>query len=808
MFFVFLPVLFYLSVALGIVWIVKKLGRSSGRDEITDAGYLERAVSEIAGKLSVQPDITAAGLLDYFRGRLAAVRGTASTAPLPAVSTVPAVQVPSVPSGMSFSNWYRDQSINILLYIGAFLIVITATIIVAFQWGTLSGTAKSLLLSLGTVGFLVSGSWLFSKPRTSQAGVVFTAVGTVLIHFSGMAWHSFVLMPSGISFGPVWLITSVVTLATSVLLIRLTGSRIFAYLLAYGTVSFMFALVYTGELADEFYIPVTHLAALILTIVRSRISSLSDRNNRLLAPLSYASSVMVPASLVYGLFTVALRGDWYTVPTSVGILTAIIYYAYLYISLATPAYLSAVEGLIPLFLLTALGTYHLSNTGLTLVFTALILTYAGMVWEFAARGRTMDAEATGIIALFIGTLVLLLANIGSVGPWYLFAVSMATATAAFVTSATLAKLWYVLAGSFALLSAIPRLSGALFPGYGTGMLSGFMAFVCFVFFNVRSVSLPDGDKRTAPSLASSALFALAGLIFFGHDMVMYFMGTVLITLGIMLVAFRRGDSRIAAAGYVSWYWSANTALQAFGIPREYQQYLLFANAVLMYGFTYLVPGFALYLRNTSYLFMAVAVFRFWHTIFGVYTVIPDVVGGLMGISRTLGLVLSGLYAYEFTRTRYRHLPYAAVIAFTAALTWQLKLAGVTDSLAYCILWGSVLAGMGYALRNRDKRPVLSAFAELVGSFLLLVPSFINSFGADGYRWAIAMGLVGLAYIAYGNTASRREFVYAGSVALISAVVSRSYSYIAGLEKWMITGILGLGFLVLALYLLFRRQDKS
>lgn len=62
-------------------------------------------------------------------------------------------QKQSLQIGLMWSRWYSDNSINLLLYVGAFLIVASAAIFVGFQWDAMPGLIKASAFSLVTLAF-------------------------------------------------------------------------------------------------------------------------------------------------------------------------------------------------------------------------------------------------------------------------------------------------------------------------------------------------------------------------------------------------------------------------------------------------------------------------------------------------------------------------------------------------------------------------------------------------------------------------------------------------------------------------------
>jgi hypothetical protein len=112
------------------------------------------------------------------------------------------------------THWYSNNSINLLLYIGAFLIVASASIFVGFQWETIPGVTKAVLLRLTAIAFFGFGAWFYSLPKIKTAGGVFIAIFAILIPVAGAAWYTFYLQYAGVPYGIVWFITSIIGLVS------------------------------------------------------------------------------------------------------------------------------------------------------------------------------------------------------------------------------------------------------------------------------------------------------------------------------------------------------------------------------------------------------------------------------------------------------------------------------------------------------------------------------------------------------------------------------------------------------------------
>ena len=78
-------------------------------------------------------------------------------------------------------GWLVEQQANLLLYLGAFLTVVAALILVGASGEVMGGGPKMALLSAYTLAFLTAGAASMRFPRVRQAGLVFFGVGSLLV---------------------------------------------------------------------------------------------------------------------------------------------------------------------------------------------------------------------------------------------------------------------------------------------------------------------------------------------------------------------------------------------------------------------------------------------------------------------------------------------------------------------------------------------------------------------------------------------------------------------------------------------------
>ena len=159
-------------------------------------------------------DASAARLREHYGRRRAELVGPAP----PVASTTPPVAAdrlapPSPPAARrphaaAIGDWATRRQADVLLYVGAFLLVISALIFASSQDEALSGGWRVVLLVAYTAGFLLAGWLLRRRARVREAGPVFLAIGALMTPLNFLLLHSEVLSDQGVPGALVWFIAS------------------------------------------------------------------------------------------------------------------------------------------------------------------------------------------------------------------------------------------------------------------------------------------------------------------------------------------------------------------------------------------------------------------------------------------------------------------------------------------------------------------------------------------------------------------------------------------------------------------------
>ncbi|MCC7543683.1 hypothetical protein IT415_03180 [bacterium] len=210
---------------------------------------------------------------------------------------------PPVPS-LAERSRKMMQNANVLLYLGAFLIVIAAGTFVGSNYGSIDSMTKVVMLGALTAAFYISGLCLYRLTKRFQpAGITFAAIGLLMVPLVGLAVQT--LLYDGQPAAPIWLATTAIALVLQLLTYALIRKSYIVYFSALTTVSLFQSLTATLEAPVYWYgwvMMLTSLAYIFLARV------MKDR--QLVEALDVSAQVFVPISVVLSLLGWEEFGSW------------------------------------------------------------------------------------------------------------------------------------------------------------------------------------------------------------------------------------------------------------------------------------------------------------------------------------------------------------------------------------------------------------------------------------------------------------------------------------------------------------------
>ncbi len=185
-----------------------------------------------ARRLREQYEERRAGLLTPAGQRPAATAEPTSSAPAPAPARPLGGPDPTPPPAprqtTSVGEWAARRQADVLLYVGAFLLVISALIFVSSQDEALGGAWRVAILAVYTVAFMLGGLLLQRWPRVREAGPAFLAIGALMTPLNFLLLHNEVLSDREVAGELVWFIASLYSAAFYGLLFAAGAGRLYA----------------------------------------------------------------------------------------------------------------------------------------------------------------------------------------------------------------------------------------------------------------------------------------------------------------------------------------------------------------------------------------------------------------------------------------------------------------------------------------------------------------------------------------------------------------------------------------------------
>jgi hypothetical protein len=245
--------------------------------------------------------------LEAATGR--SIRATVVTAARPATVAVPpplsegsmpARVAPSPkPAGPSFAETFftPERAPSLLLYVGAFLVVVAALIFVNVSGQQISDSVRLALMIVGTLGFLAGGLLCHRIPRVEEAGRTFLVIGALLVPLDFGAYYALVAHVSPFTSPAMWVLGSLVAAGLYAMLGITAYGRAYCYLFFVASLSALAGLAVLLELPSAWFM-VPFAAYPIAVQLAERLGG--ERALRLVAPLELPARFLIPATIVFG----------------------------------------------------------------------------------------------------------------------------------------------------------------------------------------------------------------------------------------------------------------------------------------------------------------------------------------------------------------------------------------------------------------------------------------------------------------------------------------------------------------------------
>lgn len=700
-----------------------------------------------------------------------------------------------------WSNWYTENSINLLLYVGAFLIIASASIFVGFQWGSISGTIKTLLLILVTVFFSGLGVLFYQNPRIKQAGIVFSSIGALLIPLCGIASYNFVFKYTDISGGWIWCATSVVSLLYYILLVRVLRSPFFTYISSISAASLALSLVNVFGLHRDYYIFAAIMSAMVILLGRLQLGREADHDEVIALPMEKASQVIMVIAALFGFSQGLAQNTLFTFQGCMSITLVTSYYAISYFSFRNLwQFALSIIG-IPVSIIFFSQWLHFPS--LLLIIILYGLSFIGMYFiHYLRQGKHI--EEAGIVQTVSAILLayIFIHSITTFSLWYKVLFGVLTAVELYGLFYITGSAYYILGATISITISLFLIHLTLF-GKGKDYIVSFTYLVLAVIHYIFTVYFKT-HKKMAEMLGLSCAFLFV-VSYFASFVFPYQQLIIFITL--VIVSFS-ASVRFSQKNllYVSNIFIFASVLKILSILNlEFSMYPLVFTfiAYVMYGIGYLVPErFREEYKTSGYIAAIFIPFLFY------------IQGAGYGYDRQLtrmtlisGYAAAGLTGWEWYARKTLRSVYIFATSGIVMYLWQMNYLHFIETQIYTIPLAVYFMFLAYT-RKKVKDESLQKLFNYIGLCILFFNLFFQVISGENLVYTLLMGVEGIILIGLGISWAYDLYKYAGTAAIGIAVLAQTYVYILMIPKWLLTGFVGMAFLFFAIYLLLKRQERK
>ena len=680
------------------------------------------------------------------------------------------------------------DNINVILYLGAFLIVVSAGIFVGYNFELLSGVFKTILLGMFAAAFYGLGLILFLYSRKLRpAGVTFTGTGLVLLPLVGLAAYNFTPLHDYGS--ATWFATSFITLVAYIVTLKITRQTYIAYLMAFTSLSLFESAVSLLNLPLHWFgWGMAIVAILLLAVGRWRLFW-EDADNaihisaNIFLPLSLFFSVVVieAEGLMQLGVTLGLAGLFYGVMARryFGKPSSDMYWAMMLISL--PAAL-------------AIGLWDSQPRS---VVAAVMLAVCGiyLIIEYV-RGPKLPQHWRELQGLVTGMLPLAGILVMYDDPNVVLAILLG---AVIINGALAHRLKRSGLGLIAILSllAAPYVYsfGVLQPDDKYGVTAALLLALVpvLVWWSRRMVNWPESGRAVGQTGYIVALVLALVTAFFSSATVVLEVALAAAAAWYIISLTEREPVFIYAAaatlylamfqpGFIFTWEAAMTAV------------LLLATGGVLYAIGAVEPDKerSLALRYSG------LIGPFLGALAGLFTFAPPRIEPVLSLAAG-----GGLLWVEGRRQGQEVIREFAGAVWVLALNWAFAVWDVTQTQAYTLPWAAYVALLAYRRRHQETE----AFNGLIGIALaiLTIPLAGQALADDGQIYGLLLIIEAIALVFLGIALSNKLIRSWGIATLVLEVLYQMKDVFLAMPKYLISAGLGLALLVIAIVLLQRRK---
>jgi len=702
---------------------------------------------------------------------------------------------PMKPKPTLSSRWMSLGSINILLYIGAFLIVSSAVIFVSFQWESLGGLFKSWFLT-GFIGaFLVCGFLFFQSPKIKQAGATFLAIGSILIPFGGLAWYNFHFRGLGADFFLLWLVTSIIALLVYVVGVYYVRTSFYLYFSSFGLFSLVVSVMNLMTDNEAWYFLTAVLSATILQVMRLYFKKQENQENAVRDdPLRISANLIVFLTLLFGFINALDRGIVIFLPFSVSLFSVVLYYGLLYIYSQKTSDLFIALFMLPLNLTVFMSYLKADSLATVYLVNLLAVNYIILSGCLGLLGRKTHKNIPIVFAILYTVIGFFVGMIDNFDPLHLTIFSFVPVIFGVVLNVFHKKAQYLLLSTISLAVAGYYLVYQLFDVTNKlGTLTIFYLIIAIILYFLMILFKEQKNYRTV--FLGSTIFYLVLTYTISSSEAPYFLITnLVVALFFFASSFQFLSRPLIYLSNLSLYIALFPLLNLVEAKVDIYPFVFMGLSLGLY-----LVGMGFVSRDKEYKKTALLAFILIPFLF--QSVVSDLSGLISLYLATVFLVLDGWFSQN-TVKKYIASVYGLITYFFQVSYLYPK---INDAQFYILPLGLYFLGLSF-FQKRAGKIQAQRVLNIIGFLIIIIATFSQSMGNGGVYYALLLGIEGVIFLFIGISLQAKDYIRFGITAMVVATISQIYEYIFSLPKWIITGGVGLSFLILAIVLLLKRKE--
>ncbi len=256
-----------------LAWAIADLQGLRARGVIDERAYTalrqdyeQRLQQLTAPVVAPEPPIPAEPVISPPAQAPPAAAPLAPPLPVPPNALFSASVAPIAPTSVEGSARSTNVVINLILFLGAFFVVMASLIFVISSWQILGVGAKAAIMALFTAAFIGGGLICLRLPRVRPAGQTFLGIGALLLPLDIVGAYTFFLQDQGISLATTWMIGAAICAIFYGALALLRIGRIYAVAALVATVAAWLGLIGVLNPPEPWIAPIFLVLPLLLLL--------------------------------------------------------------------------------------------------------------------------------------------------------------------------------------------------------------------------------------------------------------------------------------------------------------------------------------------------------------------------------------------------------------------------------------------------------------------------------------------------------------------------------------------------------------